>query len=70
MGGNSIATWARRIPRADAALILLTCFVTAVPPVLNLFRYAPAPRLFAFAASDTFYYLTVARNVARTGKVS
>jgi hypothetical protein len=58
------------LPPADAALIGLTCFLTAVPPTVDLLRHAPARRLFSFCASDTFYYLTVARNVARTGSVS
>lgn len=54
----------------DTALIGLTCFVTAAPPLANLLRYSPGPRLFSFVAADTFYYLTVARNVARTGMIS
>jgi hypothetical protein len=70
MGDGKLTAWVRGLSRADAVLILLTCFVTSVPPAVNLLRYGPARRLFSFAAADTFYYLTVARNVARTGKVS
>jgi hypothetical protein len=50
-------------------VIFATCLLLALP-VLGDLAGDPARRPFGYAAADTFYYLSVARNIALHGSVS
>src|SRR5882724_6742901 len=54
--------------RTDRILLFLTTALGVLPLVIGLFKGAAGRSLFYFCAPDTFYYLTVARNVAHTGR--
>ncbi|HVU01749.1 MAG TPA: hypothetical protein VHE30_08355 [Polyangiaceae bacterium] len=68
-----LADLRERLGRArnpDVLVTVLTALLAVGPYALDLFRRDVTRRVFAFAASDTFYYLTVARNAAGTGRLS
>ncbi len=73
IGIHSVAAWfgagsiGRR--RTARALTLSACLVTALP-VLGDLATDPRRRPFGYLAADTFYYLTVARNIVERGSVS
>jgi hypothetical protein len=54
--------------RLDRILLFLTTALGVLPLVIGLFKGVAGRSLFYFCAPDTFYYLTVARNVAHTGR--
>jgi len=67
---DSIATKKTRHRReASVAIILATCLLLALPVLADLAE-DPVRRPFGYAAADTFYYLSVARNIALHGSVS
>jgi len=53
----------------SVAIILATCLLLGLPVLVDLAR-DPVRRPFGYAAADTFYYLSVARNIALHGSVS
>jgi hypothetical protein len=55
--------------RTARALTLSACLVTALPVLYDLVT-DPRRRPFGYLAADTFYYLTVARNIVERGSVS
>jgi hypothetical protein len=54
---------------ASVLVIFATCLLLALPVLADL-ASDPARRPFGYAAADTFYYLSVARNIALHGSVS
>ena len=58
--------------RFDRASILVLAAVLSflVPSLVDLFSTSWRRRAFGWVAADTFYYLTVARNIARYGRVA
>ncbi|HJX64620.1 MAG TPA: hypothetical protein VJ860_11805 [Polyangia bacterium] len=67
---NSIATNKSRHRRqASVAIILATCLLLGLPVLADL-AGDPVRRPFGYAAADTFYYLSVARNIVLHGSVS
>ena len=67
---DSIATKKTRHRReTSVAIILATCLLLALPVLADLAE-DPVRRPFGYAAADTFYYLSVARNIALHGSVS
>jgi hypothetical protein len=63
----NVARLSRR--RTARALTLSACLVTALPVLYDLVTDARR-RPFGYLAADTFYYLTVARNIVERGSVS
>lgn len=61
---------ALRAPRAVRAIVLGLTLGLLVGPVLVDLVTSPRDRPFGYAAADTFYYLTVARNIARHAAMS
>jgi hypothetical protein len=55
--------------RTARAVTLSACLVTALPVLYDLVT-DPRRRPFGYLAADTFYYLTVARNIVERGSVS
>jgi len=53
----------------SVCIIFATCLLLALPALADL-SYDPVRRPFGYAAADTFYYLSVARNIALHGSVS
>jgi hypothetical protein len=53
-------------------VVVSTLFLLVVPVIVDLLRHTTTlqKRLFAYSAPDTFYYLTVARNLGLHGKSS
>jgi hypothetical protein len=60
----------RQVPRSATFVLAATLAVLVVPIALDLWLSPDgvARRLFAYAAADTFYYLTVARNIGLHGR--
>jgi hypothetical protein len=50
-------------------ILVLTCLLLAVPVLVDVLR-APKTRPFGYVAADTFYYLSVARNIVEHGSPS
>src|SRR4051812_22736993 len=63
--------WKARTPASPSTGLVLgiTLSLLCLPIVADLVISGP-PRPFGYAAADTFYYLDVARNVARHGSFS
>src|SRR5678816_4320631 len=61
---------ALRAPRVGSAIVMGLTLLLLVVPVLVDLVVSPRVRPFGYSAADTFYYLTVARNIARHAAMS
>ena len=68
--GRERSRWADVIPsrRRDRVFVVLVAVLVMLPPSVDLSRGSTQRRLFSICAADAFYYLTVARNIAETGR--
>ena len=68
--GRGVATAARGSKSAWSTFVLaVTCLILAVPILIDVLR-SPRLRPFGYVAADTFYYLSVARNIVEHGSPS
>ena len=65
------STWLRRVGLSTAATkIVVAVLAFAIPSIADLCGASCKRRAFGWVAADTFYYLTVARNAVRYGRVA
>src|SRR4051812_16890507 len=59
----------RSAPRQSVGVLIATCATLAIPVLVDI-AHDPRVRPFGYVAADTFYYLSVGRNIVDLGLVS